>query len=225
MAFKNALTVDVEDYFHVSAFADSIDRQQWDNQSLRVENNTRRLLDIFDEYQVKATFFVIGEKASAHPDLIDAIIQKGHLIGNHSYRHRTGIFFRKGSALLTDMAATQNVLLNHGIKPLVYRPPVGIVTPRLQPALEKAGLVLVTFSNRPLDRGNRRLDHLSLRVLKRLQDGDIVLLHDRRPPDEERVPVWLKEVEAVVLGIEKRGMRVVPLSDLIGMPIMNESRV
>lgn len=58
MAIRNALTVDVEDYFHVSAFADNIDRQQWESQPSRVENNTIHLLDIFDEYKVKATFFV-----------------------------------------------------------------------------------------------------------------------------------------------------------------------
>jgi len=141
-------------------------------------------------------------------------------LGNHSFRHSTGIFFRKVSAVVKDMAATQNVLRNHGVQPLVYRPPVGIVSPRLWPALKKTGLTLITFSNRPLDRGNRRLSNLANRVLQRLEDGDIVLLHDTRPPNKEKISLWLHEVEAVVDGIEARGMRVVPLPDLIGMPIM-----
>jgi peptidoglycan/xylan/chitin deacetylase (PgdA/CDA1 family) len=181
---------------------------------------TPLLLDLLEKRKVKATFFVIGEKAVAHPALIDRIIQNGHALGNHSFRHSTGVFFRTVSVVLKDIAATQKVLQKHGVEPLVYRPPVGIVSPRLWPALKKTGLTLVTFSNRPLDRGNRRLSNLAKKVLKRLQDGDIVLLHDRRPPDIALIDTWLKDVAAVVDGIEKRGMRVVPLSELIDMPIM-----
>jgi peptidoglycan/xylan/chitin deacetylase (PgdA/CDA1 family) len=180
---------------------------------------TPLLLDLLEKRKVKATFFVIGEKAVAHPVLIDRIIQNGHALGNHSFRHSTGVFFRTVSVVLKDIAATQKVLQKHGVEPLVYRPPVGIVSPRLWPALKKTGLTLVTFSNRPLDRGNRHLSNLASKVLQRLQDGDIVLLHDRRPPDIALIDTWLKDVAAVVDGIEKRGMRVVPLSDLIGMPV------
>ena len=183
-------------------------------------STTPLLLDLLKRRDVKATFFVIGEKAAAHPELVNSIIQQGHLLGNHSFKHSTRIFIQKVAAVVKDLEATQQVLKQHGVEPLVYRPPVGIVSPRLQPALEKIGLTLVNFSNRPWDGGNRRLNNLSGRVLQRIQDGDIVLLHDKRPPEEELVAVWLKEVEAVVEGIEKRGMRVVPLSDLIGMPIM-----
>ncbi|MGB5473951.1 MAG: polysaccharide deacetylase family protein, partial [Gammaproteobacteria bacterium] len=57
---RNALTVDVEDYFHVSAFAGSINRDDWDNDPLRVVKNTQRLLELFDNSGVKATFFVLG---------------------------------------------------------------------------------------------------------------------------------------------------------------------
>lgn len=181
---------------------------------------TPLLLDLLEKRGVKATFFVIGEKAAAYPELIQRIIQKGHPLGNHSFRHSTRIFFQKVAAVVKDIEATQRVLKKHGVEPLVYRPPVGIVSPRLQPALVKTGLTLVNFSNRPLDMGNRRLHHLSKRVLQHIQDGDIVLLHDRRPPRKEQIAIWLKEVEAVVDGIEKRGMQVVPLHDLIGMPVM-----
>jgi len=181
---------------------------------------TLPLLDLLEKKEVTATFFVIGEKAASHPALIDSIIQKGHQLGNHSFRHSSRIFFQKVAAVATDMEATQRVLKKHGVEPLVYRPPMGIVSPRLQPALVKTALTLVTFSNRPLDAGNRRLHNLSGRVLQRLQDGDIVLLHDKRPHDEEKIGTWLKEVEAIVNGIEKSGMQVVPLSEVIGMPIM-----
>ena len=85
---NNALTIDVEDYFHVSAFANSIDRKQWGNQSLRVENNTQRLLDIFDEYQVKATFFVLGWVAERSHSLVREISSRGHEVASHGYSHQ-----------------------------------------------------------------------------------------------------------------------------------------
>lgn len=85
---KNALTVDVEDYFHVSAFAKNINQRDWDNHPLRVENNTQRLLDLFDEYEVKATFFVLGWVAERKPSLIKEIALRGHEVACHGYSHQ-----------------------------------------------------------------------------------------------------------------------------------------
>ena len=84
----NALTIDVEDYFHVSAFEMCITRKDWDNYPLRVEGNTRRILDILDEFQVKATFFVLGWVAERCPALVKGIAQKGHEVASHGYGHQ-----------------------------------------------------------------------------------------------------------------------------------------
>jgi len=88
MTIRNALTVDVEDYFHVSAFADSINRHDWGNYPLRVEKNTRLLLDLFDEYQVKATFFVLGWVAESIRGLVKEIAARGHEVACHGYSHQ-----------------------------------------------------------------------------------------------------------------------------------------
>lgn len=88
MIIQNALTVDVEDYFQVSAFAKSIDQNDWDKHPLRVENNTRRLMDMFDEAQVKATFFVLGWVADRNRDLVKEIAQRGHEVASHGYSHQ-----------------------------------------------------------------------------------------------------------------------------------------
>jgi len=88
MTVRNALTVDVEDYFQVSAFADSIDPDEWDKHPLRVENNTNRLLDLFDEYQVKATFFILGWVAERKPGLVTEIAKRGHEVACHGYSHQ-----------------------------------------------------------------------------------------------------------------------------------------
>lgn len=84
----NALTVDVEDYFQVSAFANQIDPRDWDRFELRVEHNTRRLLDIFVEREVRATFFVLGWVAERCPALVRSIADLGHEVACHGYSHQ-----------------------------------------------------------------------------------------------------------------------------------------
>lgn len=85
---RNALTVDVEDYFHVSAFAGSIDRKDWNNYPLRVERNTQRLLELFDNNGIKVTFFVLGWVAERVPRLVSEIAAMGHEVACHGYSHQ-----------------------------------------------------------------------------------------------------------------------------------------
>lgn len=85
---KNALTVDLEDYYHVSAFRDSLAQDQWDSQESRIERNTDLLLDLFDKAGCKATFFTLGWVAKQHPHVVRRIAERGHEIACHSLRHR-----------------------------------------------------------------------------------------------------------------------------------------
>jgi polysaccharide deacetylase family protein (PEP-CTERM system associated) len=84
----NALTIDVEDYFHVAAFACQVDPKTWDSYPLRVEKNTNRLLDLLGARGVKATFFVLGWVAEKCPDLVKRIQKAGHEVGCHGYSHQ-----------------------------------------------------------------------------------------------------------------------------------------
>jgi polysaccharide deacetylase family protein (PEP-CTERM system associated) len=84
----DALSVDVEDYFHVEAFADRITPESWKNFPLRVADNTRRVLDLFSRAGVKATFFVLGWVADREPGLVREIADAGHEVGCHSFWHR-----------------------------------------------------------------------------------------------------------------------------------------
>jgi len=85
---KNVLTIDVEDYFHVAALSKSIKQEDWDTISPRVTNNIIRLLDMFDEKNVKSTFFVLGWVAERFPELIREIDCRGHEIASHGYSHQ-----------------------------------------------------------------------------------------------------------------------------------------
>ncbi len=82
------LSVDVEDYFHVNAFAGRITSDQWASFESRVVANTDRLIDLFAEHDVKATFFVLGWVAHRHPTLVARIAAAGHELASHSYWHR-----------------------------------------------------------------------------------------------------------------------------------------
>ncbi|VAW54759.1 FIG004655: Polysaccharide deacetylase [hydrothermal vent metagenome] len=88
MPIQNVMTVDVEDYFQVSAFAESIKPDEWDKQPLRVENNTLKLLELFDEYNIKATFFVLGWVAERQKKLVAEIAARGHEVACHGYSHQ-----------------------------------------------------------------------------------------------------------------------------------------
>ncbi len=83
----NAMTVDVEDYFQVEAFASTIDRAEWEHLPRRVDRNTERLLDIFAETGVSATFFVLGWIARRHPALVRRIVEEGHELASHGCDH------------------------------------------------------------------------------------------------------------------------------------------
>jgi polysaccharide deacetylase family protein (PEP-CTERM system associated) len=84
----NAMTVDVEDYFHVAALAKSIDRSSWDQMEYRAEESTRRLLDLFEESDIHAKFFVLGWVARRSPDLVREIARRGHEVASHGMSHK-----------------------------------------------------------------------------------------------------------------------------------------
>ncbi len=86
-AIVNAMTVDVEDYFQVSAFSGRIDRDRWEAMESRVERNTEGVLALFSEYGVQATFFTLGWIAQRHPGLVRRIVAAGHELASHGWEH------------------------------------------------------------------------------------------------------------------------------------------
>ncbi len=83
----NAMTVDVEDYFQVSAFEGVVPRGDWERLPCRVEQNTDQILELFDGHDVKATFFMLGWVAERYPGLVRRIVDAGHELASHGYSH------------------------------------------------------------------------------------------------------------------------------------------
>lgn len=109
----NALTIDVEDYFQVSAFAPYIARDDWDRRECRVERNVARILDMLAARETKATFFVLGWIAERYPALVRSIAAQGHEIASHGYGHQRAsdlsqaqfeADIRRAKAILEDIA-------------------------------------------------------------------------------------------------------------------------
>jgi len=84
----NALTIDVEDYFQVSAFAPYIARADWEQRECRVERNVDRILALLDEHDTEATFFTLGWIAERYPQLVRRIAEQGHEVASHGYGHQ-----------------------------------------------------------------------------------------------------------------------------------------
>ncbi len=118
---KNALTVDVEDYFQVAALSESIRPEDWNQHELRVEQNTHRLLDMFDTAGVKATFFVLGWVAEAVPGLVREICARGHEVASHGYSHQL-VYEQTPEVFRQETVRSKAILEDQAQRPIIgYR--------------------------------------------------------------------------------------------------------
>jgi polysaccharide deacetylase family protein (PEP-CTERM system associated) len=125
----NAMTIDVEDYFHVSVFDGVLPRTEWERLETRVASNTDRLLDLFAEHHVTATFFVLGWVAERRPDLVRRIAAAGHEVASHGYAHRL-IYDQTPAAFRDDVRRAKALLESVSGQPVLgFRAPSYSVTP------------------------------------------------------------------------------------------------
>lgn len=181
--------------------------------------STPILLDLLARHNLQATFFVVGRQAEKHPELIAAILAQGHTIGNHSLRHDSLLMLRRPKTLQEDIHATQEILQKSGITPCVFRPPAGITNPRLKQVLALENLLAVNYSCRAMDGGNRNIDNLAEKILKRRRPGDIIMLHDLPPQGKALTSIWQKELDRLFAALQANG-QVVSLEKIIRHPVM-----
>jgi polysaccharide deacetylase family protein (PEP-CTERM system associated) len=118
---NGAMTVDVEDYFQVGAFAKTISRDDWDGLPRRVEANTDRVLTLFDAAGIKATFFTLGWVAERYPGLIRRIVDQGHELASHGFEHRR-VDSQDVDAFRADIGRTRRLLEDTGgVKVIGFR--------------------------------------------------------------------------------------------------------
>lgn len=183
------------------------------------EPTTRQVLDLLDKYSLKATFFVSGVNALKHPEIIREIISHGHTLGNHSFHHNPFMMLGSSKYLYQEIFLAQEVLKEMGVNNIAFRPPVGIISPKLPSVLNRLGMFCLTFSNRAGDAGNRRVKNISSQILKKVKADDIILLHDIPPRRKEESDILLPEMEKILQGLIAKGFKIVPLATLISRAI------
>lgn len=178
---------------------------------------TPRLLRLLAARGLRATFFLIGARAARHPDVVRAIADEGHEVGNHTWRHRN-------AWLLPPVAAAREIVEGArilrdilGRPPRLYRPPWGIVNAATLMTARRLGLVTVLWSIQHEGRRPRAPAAQLRHVADRLHDGAIVDLHDAPglPGAPERL---LTMMPGLLDGLEDRGYAAVPVGELLDLP-------
>ena len=142
-------------------------------------DDTPRILDLLDAHQARATFFLIGERAARHPELVRAIIRRGHEVGPPPHTHPAGTFWCAGPARLSAELDVARQVLQPLAPPLRwFRAPVGIKNFLLPRALATRGLQCVGWTIRSGDCLARHPETVLATVLRQLQPGAIILMHE-----------------------------------------------
>lgn len=180
---------------------------------------TPAVLDILRHYNVKAAFFTIGLNMAAYPWVVQRVHEEGHLIGNHSFdHHRMGSM--RGRPYWQNQLVRTNDLVQTlvGQRPRLFRPPMGIKTPRMMWACGGCSMRVVTWTRRGLD-GVPNPPERILRRFDRCGAGDILVLHDGAEPGRTRdASVTLKVLPELIENIRRGGLEFERLDRLIGLP-------
>lgn len=170
--------------------------------------HTMRVLELLDQAKVKAAFFVIGRKAEAHPEIVRAIVERGHALGLHGYAHDRLFSLRGLKTVRADLKRGALALERiTGQKPVLFRPPIGHVNPRIAKAARELELILVGFSVRALDGLARaRSKDVAARVCASLAPGALVLMHDAAELDRH-TPAGVDALPAILSAMRARGLK------------------
>jgi peptidoglycan/xylan/chitin deacetylase (PgdA/CDA1 family) len=179
---------------------------------------TPRVLELLDRGGAKATFFCVGEKAAAFPDIAREIARRGHAIENHSHRHSGAFAFYGIVRLRRDLESAQAVLAGiTGRAPRFFRAPMGLRSPLLDPVLARCGLRYVSWTRRGLEAVHRDPGKVLQRLTRGLAAGDILLLHDNgRSRTRDGTPVALAVLPELLARVRASGLRPVTLAAATG---------
>ncbi len=182
------------------------------------EPYTSRVLDILEQYKIRATFFVIGRNAERHPDTCRRIVTTGNVIGNHSYHHHKSLCLRQGKAVARDIElAHQAIYECTGFEPKLFRPPYGFRTPWLMRTVRHLGYMVVTWDNMTGDwKANHSGREIGQTIVRRAKPGSVIVLHDGRNgrPSYDRSQM-LEALPFVIQSLRERGFDFVTIPELL----------
>ncbi len=174
---------------------------------------TPRVLSILAEHGARASFFCIGERAQAHPQIVRAIVDAGHSVENHSDRHLPWFAFLTPRAMRREIANAQTRLTQlTGRAPAYFRAPAGMRNPATGLVLAALGLHLVSWTRRGFDTVTPDPARVTRRLVRNLAAGDILLLHDGASAKSRGgQPVVLDVLPRLLEHLTLEGLAVVPI--------------
>lgn len=181
---------------------------------------TDRILDDLRNAGIRAAFFVIGRHVREHPDLVRRIHAEGHLVGNHTFDHlHTGLFGRYRYWINELRRADDAIEETIGVRPAVFRPPMGIKHWHVMNAAADAGHSVVTWSRRARDVQPIPVETVLDRLLKPARGGDVMLMHDGNDPclRPQNRSATRDAVRPLIDGLRARGLSPVRLDELLGI--------
>ncbi|MEP7050703.1 MAG: polysaccharide deacetylase family protein [Pseudomonadota bacterium] len=178
---------------------------------------TRAVLQILKAYDVRATFFLLGHKVEAHPEVVREIQAAGHTLGIHGFQHDHLFCLRPARYALAQIQRTQRAIERAcGVTPTLFRPPIGFASHLTFRGAERASVRVIAWSVRSLD-GLRsaRSARVAQRVLAHLEDGAIILLHDAAERDDF-TPASISALPQILDAVRERAYRAVGVEELLG---------
>ena len=182
---------------------------------------TSNVLELLSSYGFTATFFVVGNKAANHPEIVKKAFALGHTIACHDLSHSNFSNFRMSRALLRDISASLRII--EGVihkKPLLYRPPVGLMNSHIPGVLRQLKMYCIGWNKSARDAGNRRRGKLS-KLTQLAQPGCIILLHDCLPKPEFKKE-FLENLENLFQVIKGKGLKAVGVGELLNIKAYEE---
>lgn len=170
---------------------------------------TDRILSILNTYQIRATFFCIGNRVVKNPELLQKIHEQDHLVGNHSFLHGN-LFSLQSAEKINDELRLTDAIIEKTIqvKPRFFRPPYGVTNPNVAKAIRKGNYMTTGWSIRSMDTVIRNEEKLFQSVTKNLQAGDVILFHDF---SETTIAILPRVIDYII----KRGLKVARLDELL----------
>lgn len=174
-----------------------------------LDDHTEKILDTLKNNNVQAAFFCIGKRVKNHSAIVQRMNNDGHLIGNHSYSHHFffDLFTKAKMRFELDSTNTEIENIIHR-KPLLFRPPYGVTTPNLAKVIRATGMLPVGWSLRSMDTVIKNESQLVNKIRRRLQPGDVLLLHDSSS-------ITVNSLQQIIDTIKQKGFELVRLDQLL----------
>lgn len=178
--------------------------------------DTLAVLDALRRAQVRATFFMLGRHAQQRPELVRAVVDSGHVVGNHTYSHRV-LALSSPRTIAAEIDRTQKILVDAGAPtPRFFRAPRGFQGPLVRHVLKRRRLTLVGWTRGAWDSERRTARAIADAAAANPRDGDILLLHDGAgTPGETRRERTAEAIVYIVKTYRDRGFQFVTLSELL----------